>query len=260
MMYFKLSALLFLFTACSLSEEPFNLLPNSYFLKTRNFLGQTGSEMKVLHYIPDKPDSLGVVLWHGGGWSSGDIQAMHDYCDFYASRGVHCLVPEYHLVKDSTTTPLQSREDAFLFWQTLQQESTHWGVDSLSWWTGGSSAGGILGAWIPSRGKILISPVLKTLGEGSYSNATLSPQAADSLDVISQLGAQILWAPTIIFHGLKDRTVLPIGSQEYCQSHQKEGVECNMIEFYTKDHRSILEADSKAIIKNTSLSFMRSQP
>lgn len=188
-------------------------------------------ELEIWHYVPtEKSLDLALVLWHGGGWVQGGPGSLDSYCSLYAQLGVHCLTPAYRLIGDSSQS-LYPLEDARTFWQVLQKQQSNWGLEGLSLWSGGSSAGATLGAHNPAQGHVFFAPVLQTVGSGAFHSPYLDSLSSSQYDVLSQLGtgpAQIQALPSIVFHGGQDRTSPHQQSQSYCEHLQELGVPCRL--------------------------------
>jgi acetyl esterase len=202
-----------------------------------------GKELKVLHYQSRRPTHL-IILWHGGGWKKGSPENMSQHCDIFIKHNIDCIVPEYSLADGLEATPILALKDVQNFKTQFKDLSETWGVATLTLWSGGSSAGGLLAAWSPGEGLILWSPVLKLNGQGAFDNNVLDSMSRVEMDVL--LNQQIQARPTLIFHGDRDVTVPIQGSLEYCELLDDQ---CSMEILLGEDHR--VYSDDRDLLATT---------
>lgn len=147
-------------------------------------------EMEVFfpkNHDPSKPVP-GVILFHGGGWTSGDLADFRYHCQYLASRGLVAATSNYELrskKEDGTMTGkevcVRSAKRAIRF---FKQNAEKFGVDPHRVITGGGSAGAHVALM-----------------------ATLSPGHNDPRDpanIDTSVVAYLLYNPAV---GPKERTV-----------------------------------------------------
>ncbi len=85
-----------------------------------------------------------VVIFHGGGWSSGEPAWAFDRARHLAARGMVAVAAEYRLANGETTTPVEAMADARAVLRWLRQHARDFAVDPERIAAYGWSAGGHL--------------------------------------------------------------------------------------------------------------------
>ena len=182
-------------------------------------------ELKAFIFAPDEINLESIyptiVIFHGGGWDSGDPSWAFGIAEKYASKGLITLAAQYRLSDHKTITPLDAMEDArnVILW--MRENSDKLNIDKGRIAAYGWSAGGYLAACaavfnssnteqtinsIPNA-LLLVSPALSITKDNWFLELLL-----DKVDPISCSPAENLrenMPPSIIVVG-RDDTVTPI--------------------------------------------------
>jgi acetyl esterase/lipase len=110
---------------------------------------EKGSFPLQLHiFKPPGEDSGGkrpcVVLFHGGGWVSGEPAKCYSQCKRWASRGLVSIAVEYRVRDKHGGTPLDSVRDAKSAIRWIRSHAGEFGIDPGKIAAWGASAGGHL--------------------------------------------------------------------------------------------------------------------
>lgn len=108
-----------------------------------------GSFPLQLHiFNPAGEDSGGkrpcMVLFHGGGWVSGEPAKCYSQCKRWASRGLVSIAVEYRVREKHGGTPLDSVRDAKSSMRWIRSHAGELGIDPEKIAAWGTSAGGHL--------------------------------------------------------------------------------------------------------------------
>lgn len=106
------------------------------------------------NHEPAKAKVPGLILFHGGGWSGGDLKQFRAACAYFASRGLVCATAEYRMLTKEETKALPAGEtkkracitDAKSAIRWFKQNAGELGIDPARVITGGGSAGGHISA------------------------------------------------------------------------------------------------------------------
>ncbi len=85
----------------------------------------------------------GVILFFGGGWTSGEITQFDATGEHLARRGMIVVAPEYRTMRNGRATPDMCLRDANTAMRHLRQHAVELGIDPDCILAGGRSAGGI---------------------------------------------------------------------------------------------------------------------
>jgi len=127
--------------------------------EVRIYKHSAGKPRKLELYFPPKhdPDNAkvpGLILFHGGGWSGGNLSQFRRACAYFASRGLVCATAEYRMLTKEETQALPAGEtkkracvtDAKSAIRWFKQHAGELGIDPARIITGGGSAGGHISA------------------------------------------------------------------------------------------------------------------
>jgi acetyl esterase len=87
-----------------------------------------------------------IVMFHGGGWSSGEPSLFFKACSEYASRGMVAISAEYSIKNVHQGTPFDSVTDGKSVMGWVRKHAQELGVNPEMIAAGGSSAGGHVAA------------------------------------------------------------------------------------------------------------------
>lgn len=123
--------------------------------KERVYKTSAGVERKMEIYFPADWDPKarkvpGVILFHGGGWTGGNLNQFRYACKYLASRGLVAATAEYRMLKKPEIPGLPAGEshkrvcitDAKSAIRWMKQHAGELGIDPNRIITGGGSAGG----------------------------------------------------------------------------------------------------------------------
>lgn len=178
-----------------------------------------GKPRKMEIYFPPDHDPAkgkvpGVLLFHGGGWSGGNLTQFRAACAYFATRGLVCATAEYQMHGKQSKPPKgESRKrvcvtDAKSAIRWFKKNSTELGIDPDRIITGGGSAGGHISALAtmnpglndPGDPKHIDTSVVAYL----WFNPAFSPDDKDDseIDILKHMTREM--APSIVFFGDKD--------------------------------------------------------
>lgn len=119
----------------------------SYTYKTQN-----GKDLQIEVYSPEGHTSTkdavpGMIIFHGGGWTGGNLSEFRSFCHYFASRGLVTATAEYTLItkdqrRESSRFKRVCITDAKSAIRWFKQHASELGVDPQRIITGGGSAGG----------------------------------------------------------------------------------------------------------------------
>ena len=103
---------------------------------------------------PAKAKVPGVILFHGGSWSGGNLNQFRVACAYFASRGLVCATAEYQMLNAADAKNLPAGEtkkrvcvtDAKSAIRWFKQHADELGIDPQRIIAGGGSAGGHISA------------------------------------------------------------------------------------------------------------------
>lgn len=116
---------------------------------------QSGGKLQSLEvYFPANHDIAkrvpGILLFHGGGWSGGDLDQFRHACQYYASRGLVAATANYRTLSKAEDTKPDGVSQKMLVCITDAKSAIRWiklhaaelGIDPNRLIVGGGSAGG----------------------------------------------------------------------------------------------------------------------
>jgi acetyl esterase/lipase len=166
---------------------------------------------------PAGPKVPGVLLFHGGGWSGGDLSQFRPFCAYLASRGVVAVTANYRMLPKGEGKKQAAGEnerkrvcvtDAKSAIRWVKQHADELGVDPQRLIVGGGSAGGHIsvlatanpGLDDPADPKAFDTKVAAYL---LFNPAFTAQDSSDpQVDVLKHLTAEL--PPAILFFGTKD--------------------------------------------------------
>ena len=191
------------------------------------------------HAVGDQRSA--IVLFHGGGWTSGAPSTFYKHCEYLASRGMVAMSAEYRLISKHHTTPRECVMDGKSAIRWIRENARALGVDPDQIVAGGSSAGGHLAAatatttgfeeagedlTVSSRPNalVLLDPVYDN-GPGGFRHALVKDywEAFSPMHNISETTP-----PTIVFLGTKDKYLPVETAKEYKRRMEAKGRRCDL--------------------------------
>jgi acetyl esterase/lipase len=238
-------------TATVSASPPYQV--NTLFNLSYGPLGTTGEALDLCTPVGAAGLRPGVLLIHGGFWSSGDKRTYSSQCTQLAEQGFVAAALNYRLAPDSYW-PAQV-VDVQLALRWLRAHASDYHLDSSRVCALGDSAGGHLAVFLGVLGKIhagdqaglladqpvrvscvvdLFGPVdLTTIGTPNQRQALASgllgetalqqhPELLRDASPVFAVSAQSV--PTLIVQGTQDGLVPPSQSQELQRALQRAGV------------------------------------
>ncbi len=168
------------------------------------------------NHDPTKSKVPGVILFHGGGWSGGDLSQFRFAAEYFARRGLVCATAEYQMLGKAGVQKLAKGESRKRACVTDAKSAIRWfkknadelGIDPARIITGGGSAGGHISA-LATMNPGLNDPVdpkdidTKVVAYLWFNPAFEATDASDpEIDILTHLKAEL--PPTIVFFGDKD--------------------------------------------------------
>jgi acetyl esterase len=180
-----------------------------------------GVERKMEIYFPPNHDPAkskvpGLILFHGGGWSGGELGQFRFACHYFASRGLVCATAEYQMLGKAGMSALEKGtsnkrvcvSDAKSAIRWFKKNATKLGIDPSRIITGGGSAGGHISALATMNPGLNDPADPKDIDTSVVAYLWFNPafQAGDEkdseIDVLTHLKADL--PPAIVFFGDKD--------------------------------------------------------
>jgi len=203
-----------------------------------------GQSLHVHLFRPEHRDgatpTAAILLFHGGGWSAGEVDWTDDAARRYASLGMVAASVEYRL-SDGTVTPIDALEDTRAAFRWVRSRAEELNVDPHRVAGYGVSAGGQLvaaAATLPceeeaadcaaSRPDLLLlwSAALDVASDGWFRK--LLRGHGDPSDYSPAEHAGAATPPTCVIHGREDTLTPLVGVQRYCARVEKAGGICEM--------------------------------
>jgi dienelactone hydrolase len=162
------------------------------------------------NHDPAKGKVPGIIMFHGGGWSGGNLSQFRNLCNYFASRGLVAATSEYRMgsLAQGETKKGVCITDAKSAIRWFKQHAAELGIDPARIIAGGGSAGGHISVLAtlnpdlndPADPKDIDTSVVAYL----LFNPAFSPEDSKDAgaDVLRYLKKEM--APAIVFFGTKD--------------------------------------------------------
>jgi acetyl esterase/lipase len=203
-----------------------------------------GQALKAYVFSPSKRDghrqAPAVLLFHGGGWSTGSPEWTFEAARRFASLGLVAVSIEYRLSQGGIT-PIEALSDTCAAFQWTRKHAVELNVDPERVAGYGVSAGGHLAAAAASPGchgadadgprsspdaLLLWSPALDVTTDGWFRRLLQGRAPAADLSPAEHSGSAT--PPTSIVHGAKD-TLTPLsGVKRFCERAVNAGNVCEL--------------------------------
>jgi len=200
-----------------------------------------------------------IVLFFGGGWSSGSPQQFEFQARYFASRGMVAITPDYRVRSRHQSRVIDSVADAKSAMRWVRANAKRLGIDPNRIAAGGGSAGGHLAAataFIPKfddpqddqevsaipNALVLFNPalMLAPLPGTETGNMRGVPDrsflGADAADISPAHHVKPGAPPTIIFHGRADTTVPFRTAEIFAERMKAEGNPCQLVDYPGQGH------------------------
>ena len=190
-----------------------------------------------------------IVFFFGGGWKGGSPGQFAQHSRYLASRGMVAMTAEYRVSGRHKVKPFKCVADAKSAVRWIRANAATLGINPDRIAAGGGSAGGHLAAATAfldgfdeptddlavspkPNALVLFNPVIDTTDKG-YGAERLGGQA-EALSPVHHVrpGAP----PTIVFHGVADRTVPFENVERFRDAMKKAGARCELVAFEGKGH------------------------
>jgi acetyl esterase/lipase len=181
-----------------------------------------------------------IVLFHGGGWATGEPQWAFSRARQFAEAGMVAVAAEYRLSNQKGITPLEAMDDARAVIAWTRTHAASLGIDPERIAAYGWSAGGHLAASTAifdddgagertssaPNALVLISPAVSLASDGWVQR--LLGQRARAKDVSPDEHVRKGLPPTLILQG-SDDTVTPLsGAKRFCDRLRLAGNTCEL--------------------------------
>lgn len=203
-----------------------------------------GRELHAYVFCPkpaaDEGPTSAILLFHGGGWSTGTPEWTFDAAKRFASLGMVAISIEYRL-SEGEVTPIDALSDTRAAFCWTRAKARDFGIDSTHVAGFGVSAGGhlIACAGTPGCGDaagtddcsrpdllLLWSPALDVAGDGWFKKKLQGRADPRDYSPVEYVGEAT--PPTSIVHGAKDTLTPFSGAKRYCDTLRERGVPCEL--------------------------------
>jgi acetyl esterase/lipase len=211
-----------------------------------------GHELEMVIYKPELKSNLSlpaIVFFFGGGWVQGTTEHFKQQAEYFASRGMIAICPEYRIRSKHGTTPFESMKDAKSAMRYIKIHADELGVDTNRIVASGGSAGGHLAACtaiideinestddlsvstVPMA-LILFNPVVDT-GKRGYGQEKVEGREFE-ISPVHHISKNV--PPTLIMHGKSDTTVPYENVVRFEHAMHQHGNVCKLIGYRKQVH------------------------
>lgn len=191
-----------------------------------------------------------IVFFFGGGWSGGSTKQFYQQARAMAEQGMVAFSADYRVKSRNKTTPFECVKNGKSAIRWVRQHATELGIDPSRIVAAGGSAGGHVAACtgviegheedgedasissVPNA-MILFNPVLDTTEKG-YGAKNFKPEQQTELSPCHHVRKGLV--PTLVFHGMADKTVPFENAERFTRLMKDAGNECVLVPFEGKDH------------------------
>lgn len=190
-------------------------------------------ELELVRPDGGAPPHPAVVLFHGGGWRTGDRSLLLPQCEHLAACGAVGVTVSYRLASEgSGTTALDCAHDAAHAVRWVRDHAAALGIDPQRIAAGGGSSGGQMAAAVAAMGIELAALVLF--------NPALAPDGTPRLvflgDACPDWSVDGSFPPTLVQHGTAD-TIVPIDhARRFAERIASDGGRCEFVEYDGMPH------------------------
>ncbi|MDR1864446.1 MAG: alpha/beta hydrolase [Bacteroidales bacterium] len=228
-----------MFTVSAQAETPYPELVREDVYKTVDTV-----RLKITVYYPETVENKAypaLVFFFGGGWNGGNIKQFEQHSEYFAERGMICVLVDYRVRSRHGTTPFTSLEDAKSAIRFLRANAGKFHIDPDKIVASGGSAGGHLAAATAVIEKyndenddlnvnarpnalILFNPVIDN-GPGGYGYERIGEEYI-YFSPLHNLRAGA--PPTVFFLGTNDGLIPVETAQYYRKVMERTGSRCDL--------------------------------
>jgi acetyl esterase len=181
-----------------------------------------------------------VLLFHGGGWVSGEAAWTFEAARSFQRLGLVALAIEYRLA-EGKVTPIEQLADTCAAFHWVRQHAAFLGVDASKVAGYGVSAGGHLVAAAATLGcgvregqfanggpdaMLLLSPAVDAADDGWFTKLLQGRAAARDYSPVDHIPARL--APTVVAQGTEDTMTPVAGARRFCAEAAAKGNRCDL--------------------------------
>lgn len=200
--------------------------------------GDMDLRLDVYHPPAGTGKRMAVIHVHGGGFAGGNKSDMVRIAPFYAEQGYVAIASQYRLSGEARWPAQLHDVKAAIRWTRANADRLNILPDRIA--VTGHSAGGLMALFagarregrdlegtggnndVSSRISVSVGYYAATSTPGNLLPEGATDAMREAADLNNYIDAD--FAPTILFHGLKDTTIRPENSQRFFQTLQDAGV------------------------------------
>lgn len=199
-------------------------------------------------FVPPVQPRAAVLLFHGGGWTSGKPKMMFEHARMLADAGILTGCAGYRLVRSGAASPADCLADAGRADAAFRVVAAQAGVDRIA--VGGGSAGAQLALGLAMgsgeleqrefAGLVLFNPAVdqccaeSRLGVLMRRWLRLTPEGARAASPVHHVRPGL--PVSVVFHGTLDR-IVPIETVRLFRDRMEiAGNDCELVEFPGEGH------------------------
>lgn len=207
-----------------------------------------------------------IVFFFGGGWVNGSPSQFKSHCQHLASKGMVACAAEYRIKSKHKTTPFECVSDGKSAVRWIRQHAAELGIDPNRIVAGGGSAGGhvaactgtVIGFEEPDEDSqissvpnalALFNPVIDTTETGWKSGPKRLGKRCKEISPTHFIRKDL--PPTIIFHGIDDKTVLIENVERFTKLMKQQGNRCELVSYKDQGHGFFNLSKSKESYEST---------
>lgn len=134
-------------------------------------IGHRKLKLDVFHPSTLKTDNAAIIIFHGGGWRSGNKTQHHPLAQQLANKGYVCFTPEYRLSTEALFPAAVLDAKAALLWVRNNAEKYQINPDKIA--VLGFSAGGELAAFLGTTQNIPLFQRKNSINSSTKVNAVI---------------------------------------------------------------------------------------
>jgi acetyl esterase/lipase len=189
-----------------------------------------------------------ILLFHGGGWVSGEAAWTFDAARRFARLGLVAVAIEYRLAEvpsegpsQGKITPIEQLADTCAAFHWVRENAASLGVDATKIAGYGVSAGGHLVAAAATLGcgnregqlanggpdaMLLLSPAVDAAGDAWVTKLLQGRASSRDYSPVDHIPAHL--APTVIMQGTEDNVTPLAAARRFCADAAAKGNRCDL--------------------------------